>query len=195
MPAILFFLNSMGLGVGLAMDAFTVSIADGLSEPDMSTRRKHLIAGTFAFFQMMMPLAGWFCVHTVISVFGVLEQWIPWIAFVILGLIGANMVKEGFSDDAEASGNTHRIGVSELIMQAVATSIDALSVGITIAEYPFSGAAAAAVIIGAVTYAICLGGIYLGGRVGTRFNRKASVFGGAILIFIGAEILIRGLFF
>ncbi len=190
---VLFIFNAVLLGAGLAMDAFSVSIADGLSEPDMRGSKKNLIAGTFAFFQTAMPLAGWLCVHTIVTLFTAFEKFIPWIAFILLFLIGFNMIREGMRAQEEES--LHAAGFSQLVMQGIATSIDALSVGFTIADYPLRGALAAALIIGAVTFVICRIGLVIGLKIGTRYNRRASLFGGTILICIGLEILIKGLFF
>ena len=137
----LFFLNSALLGVGLAMDAFSVSMANGLHDPGMSRKRMCIIAGTFGVFQAVMPMTGW------------------------------------------------------LFMQGVATSIDALSVGFTIAEYGWLMALAASGIIAVVTFFLCMAGLRIGKKFGTKLSGKASVLGGVILIGIGLEIFISGVFF
>lgn len=190
---ILFVLNNILLGVGLAMDAFSVSLANGLNEPSMKKGRMTVIAGTFGIFQWLMPLIGWICVHTVVRYFSSFEKFIPWIALVLLLYIGGKMLIEGIrnkdGEDAKKKGTSFK----ELIIQGIATSIDALSVGFTIAEYGFLMALAATVIIGAVTFAICMGGLFLGKKFGTRLAGKASVLGGIILIGIGLEIFITGL--
>ena len=194
-----FFFNSITLGAGLAMDAFSVSLANGLGEPKMSPRRAAGIAGVFAFFQGLMPLLGWVCVHTVAEKFQIFEKFIPWIALILLGFIGTKMLVEGLRckcepDDCECKCENKRLGFTALLVQGVATSIDALSVGFTIADYDFFAALICALIIAAITFFICLGGIYLGKRFGTAFAGKSSVFGGAILIFIGLEIFITSFF-
>jgi len=188
-----FFFNSILLGVGLAMDAFSVSLANGLNEPQMRTRKSCAIAGTFAFFQALMPLLGWICVHTVVQCFTSFEKWIPWIALALLGFIGGKMLIDGIknTDEPTSSGG---VGIAALLVQGVATSIDALSVGFTIAEYDFFSALLAALIIALVTFIICLFGILIGRHVGTKLAGKASIFGGAILILIGLEIFIKSWF-
>lgn len=185
----MFFFNSLLLGVGLAMDAFSVSLANGLNEPKMRKSRQCFIAGVFAFFQFLMPLAGFFCVHTVASFFSVFENFIPWIALLLLGFIGGKMLFEGIkskSEDAPLSA----VGIGALLLQGVATSIDALSVGFTISHYSPLGAALSSLIIAAVTFILCMGGIFLGKKFGTKLCSKASILGGCILIFIGVEIFV-----
>ena len=150
-----------------------------------------VIAGVFALFQAVMPMLGWVCVHTLVQYFTAFEKFIPWIALVLLVFIGGKMLLDGiFNKDGE---ETHRVGFFALIIQGVATSIDALSVGFTIAEYELLWALVAVLIIAAVTFAICLGGIYIGKKFGTKLSTKAAIFGGIILIAIGIEIFIKGL--
>ena len=186
-------LQSVMLGVGLAMDAFSVSLANGLNEPKMKVKRMCLIAGVFAFFQALMPMTGWFCVHNLIRFFSVFEKFIPWIALILLAFIGGKMLLEGIrnkEDGDEESGSN--LGFKLLLVQGVATSIDALSVGFTISEYGFIMALASALIIAAVTFVICMAGITIGKKFGTKMANKASVLGGVILIIIGIEIFITG---
>ena len=190
---LLFFLNSALLGVGLAMDAFSVSLANGLNEPDMRRRKLCLIAGTFAFFQALMPVIGWTCVHTIVQYFRSFEKWIPWIALVLLLFIGGKMLIEGIRN-RDGEGEKPRVRVAALLIQGVATSIDALSVGFTIAEYGFLMALVCALIIAAVTFVICVGGLLIGRKFGTKLAGKASVLGGIILIAIGIEIFLTGVF-
>lgn len=189
---LVFFLNSMLLGVGLAMDAFSVSLANGLNEPKMGKRRICLIAGTFALFQAVMPMTGWFCVHTLVMLFHSFEPFIPWISLLLLCYIGGKMLLEGLRGGNE-EGERRTLGPGMLLMQGIATSIDALSVGFTIAEYDGWMALVCALIIASVTFVICTAGLLIGRSFGTRFAGKASVLGGAILILIGIEILVTGL--
>ena len=192
----MFFVNSLLMGVGLAMDAFSVSVANGLADPRMR-RGKHLtIAVTFAVFQAAVPLFGWFFVHTILSWFSWLEGLIPWISLVLLSVIGGKMIYESARRDCDKEScelPAVRLGWLALILQGIATSIDALSVGLTIAEYPFGPALLEAVIIAAVTFFICFLGVYLGRRFGDRFSGKAEIAGGVILIAIGIEIFLTGI--
>ena len=189
---LVFFFNSILLGAGLAMDAFSVSLANGLSEPGMKRGRMGGIAGVFAFFQALMPMAGWICVHTVVQYFQSFEKCIPWIALALLGFIGGKMLLEGIRPQETAE--VVSVSASVLLMQGIATSIDALSVGFTIAEYGFVMALVCALIIAAVTFLICMAGLLIGRKAGTKLSGKASVLGGAILIAIGLEIFLTGIF-
>ncbi len=184
-----FVFNSLLLGVGLAMDAFSVSLANGLSDPGMKPGRACGIAGIFGFFQALMPLLGWVCVHTILQYFSALEALIPWIALGLLSYIGGKMIYESLRG-GEESQSGRSLGLGTLLMQGVATSIDALSVGFTIAEYELLMALACAGIIAAVTFVICLAGLYIGRAAGTRLAGKAGLLGGGILIFIGLEIFV-----
>lgn len=187
----LFFLNSALLGVGLAMDAFSVSLANGLSEPQMKRGRMVSIAGVFGGFQALMPMLGWLCVHTIVQYFKAFDRFIPWIALILLGYIGGKMLWEGLRGGEDDEKPAMNFGM--LLVQGVATSIDALSVGFTIADYGPIMALTASIIIAAVTFAICMGGLSLGKRFGTRLAGKASVLGGVILIGIGVEIFLSGI--
>lgn len=189
----MFLMNSTLLGVGLAMDAFSVSLANGLHEPQMKKGRMSLIAGVFALFQAAMPMIGWVCVHTILQYFKVFEKAIPWIALFLLLYIGGKMILEGVKGE-EAEESNGALGMSALLIQGVATSIDALSVGFTISEYNALMALLCAAIIAVVTFIICMVGLHLGKSFGTKFAGKADIFGGVILIGIGIEIFITGIF-
>lgn len=190
---VLFFLNSALLGVGLAMDAFSVSLANGLNEPHMKKSTSCGIAGVFAFFQALMPMTGWICVHTIVEYFHAFEKFIPWIALILLAFIGGKMVVEGIRSRGE-DVEKPKLGFGTLMVQGIATSIDALSVGFTIAEYGFAMALTASLIIAAITFFICITGLVIGKKFGTKFSNKASILGGVILIAIGLEIFITGVF-
>ena len=185
-----FVLNSALLGVGLAMDAFSVSLANGLNEPGMRRPQMAKIAGVFAFFQWLMPLLGWLFVHTIASYFSLFQRAVPWIALALLGWIGGKMLWEGLRG-GPAQEDARPLRNSTLLAQGVATSIDALSVGFTIAEYDAVMALAAALIIAVLTFAICVSGLLIGRRFGTRLAGKSSILGGVILIAIGLEIFIK----
>ncbi len=190
---LVFFFNSVLLGVGLAMDAFSVSLANGLNEPAMNRKKMCGIAGVFAFFQAIMPIIGWICVHTILQCFKAMEKWIPWIALVLLLYIGGRMLIEGIRNRENKTEIT-KVGVAAILVQGLATSIDALSVGFTIAEYRFMMALVCTFIICIVTFLICLTGLVLGKKFGTRYSRNATILGGAVLIVIGIEIFLTGIF-
>ena len=189
----IFFFNSALLGVGLAMDAFSVSLANGLNEPKMKKNKMCGVAGIFAFFQALMPMIGWVCVHMLVQYFKAFEKFIPWIALILLLFIGGKMLIDGIKNkdgEVEKTG----VGLAALFVQGVATSIDALSVGFTISEYGFVMAAICALIIAVVTFIICMAGLFIGKKVGTKLSGKANILGGLILIFIGIEIFVTGIF-
>lgn len=189
-----FFVTNIMLGVGLAMDAFSVSLANGLNEPCMRKRKVFAIAGVFAFFQALMPMLGWICVHTIAQHFKAFEMFIPWIALILLGFIGGKMLIEGIKNETDDPCLNKRLGLTALIMQGIATSIDALSVGFAIANYNLVSALFAALIIALVTFCICLPGVLIGRGAGTKLAGKAGILGGIILIGIGIEIFITGIF-
>ena len=190
----LFLLNSAALGAGLAMDAFSVSLANGLHEPRMPRGRMGLIAGVYALFQYSMPMIGWICVRTIAEKFVSFQKLIPYIALILLLYIGGKMLIEGLKERKEEgdTGSGHALRPGELLLQGIATSIDALSVGFTIEKYNLVMANAASMIIGIVTFVICVCGLAVGKKAGTRLSWKASVLGGCILIGIGLEIFITG---
>lgn len=190
----LFFLNSVLFGVGLAMDAFSVSLVNGLADPKMKTRKMLTVAAVFASFQALMPLIGWVFVHSLVTWFSWISGVIPWISLVLLSLIGGKMIADAYKPcerEGECGGG---VGFLALAAQGVATSIDALSVGFTIAEYTLLPALLSAAIIGAVTFGVCFLGVWLGKHFGTRFSHKAEILGGVLLILIGVEIFLTGIF-
>ena len=203
-----FFFNAILIGIGLAMDAFSVSLANGLNEPKMKNAKMCGVAATFGIVQGFMPFIGWLCVHTVAQYFTAFEVLIPWIALALLSFIGGKMLYESIKEMKECKAacqgdeacelacefKPKTLGLWTLIVQGIATSIDALSVGFTIAEYNVWEALIAATIIAAVTFFICLGGIMIGKKTGTVLAGKAGLIGGAILIFIGLEIFITSWF-
>lgn len=186
----MFFLNAGLFGIGLAMDAFSVSMANGLAEPDMKKRKSLGIAGVFGIFQTAMPLIGWLCIHTLFEAFESFQRFIPWIALALLGFLGGRMLIEGIrgTDAPQAAA----LGIGALLVQGIATSIDALSVGFTIAELDLAEALIEALIIGVVTFGICIAGVYIGRKLGAQISGKATVVGGVILILIGIEIFLKG---
>ncbi len=190
-----FIFTNIMLGVGLAMDAFSVSLANGLGDHSMKRRKMALIAGTFAFFQALMPFLGWLCVHTLTEQFSAFQKFIPWIALLLLGFIGGKMLLEGVRacrcgccEDAVVD-----FSITTLLVQGVATSIDALSVGFTIAKYGIFESLFAALLIAAVTFIICLGGLVIGKKFGAGLSGKSTILGGSILIIIGIYIFAKGM--
>ena len=191
-------INSLLLGAGLAMDACSISIANGIVEPGMRKRRMLLIAGVYAVFQFMMPMLGWLLVTTLEEIFTKFSILIPWIALVLLLFIGGKMIveailekKNGRKTDEE---QVTKLTFKTLIVQGIATSIDALSVGFTIADYSLKRAFAASLIIGVVTLVICLIGLIFGRKIGEKISGTATIIGGIILIVIGIEIFVKGVF-
>lgn len=190
--SVMFFFNSALLGVGLAMDAFSVSLANGLNESEMKKNKMCGIAGVFAGFQFAMPMIGWICVHTIVQFFKAFERFIPWIALILLAFIGGKMLIGGIrSKDSDEKEQEIKIGA--LLIQGIATSIDALSVGFTIAEYGWLMAFVSALIIAVVTFVICMAGLVIGKKFGTKLSDKAQILGGSLLIAIGIEIFITGM--
>lgn len=192
---LMFFVNSILFGIALAMDAFSVSLANGLNEPKMKKRRLCLIAGTFSFFQFLMPLIGWFCVCTILQYFEAFSKLIPWVALALLGFIGGKMLIEGIRNRNCTACEVPAVGFGALLVQGVATSIDALSVGLDIGAYDFLQALVCCLLIAVVTFGICVGGLLIGKKFGCCLAGKASILGGSILIIIGLEIFIKGIFF
>ena len=188
-----FLLTNVLLGIGLAMDAFSVSVANALTETGMRKCRMAAIAGVYALFQIAMPLIGWSCVHAFVERFRSFSRFIPWIALLLLLFIGGKMLWESFrSREEETERASAAVGAGTLLLQGLATSIDALSVGFTIADYAFPYALLSAAIIGAVTFAVCLVGLLIGKAVGKKLAGKASAVGGLILIAIGLKIFFSG---
>lgn len=200
----LFFFNSALLGVGLAMDAFSVSAANGLAEPNMKKSKEFSISGTFAFFQFLMPMLGWVLVRFAAEQFTAFQKAVPYIALVLLLFIGGKMLYEGIKnkgyndingengENGEEATAVTKLTLLRLLVQGIATSIDALSVGFTIAEYKVTEALVCSAIVAAVTFGICVAGTYIGKKFGTKLAGKAIILGGVILMIIGLEIFIKG---
>ncbi len=192
-----FIISSISFGIALAMDAFSMSLANGLNEQKMKKGRMCTIAGVYTFFQFAMPLIGWICVHTILSYFKEFEKFIPYIALALLGYIGGKMLIEGIKnpDGEQEEGGHGAAGFAALILQGIATSIDALSVGLDIGTYTIAEALVCCTLIAVVTFFICMGGLILGKKFGTKLAGKASILGGVILVAIGLKIFISGVFF
>ena len=184
------FLEISLIGVGLAMDAFAVSICKGLAMRRMNYKKAIIIAAFFGVFQALMPALGYVLGTTFANKIAAIDHWI---AFILLALIGANMIKEALSsDDDECQDDSLRLG--DLIMLSIATSIDALAVGITFAFFNVSLLLSVS-MIGIITFIICVIGVKVGNVFGEKYKSKAELAGGLILIVMGAKILIDHLFF
>lgn len=188
--SLFFFVNCILLGIGLSMDAFSLSMASGLAEPAMPRRRMITIAAVFGSFQLLMPLIGWGCVFFILDLYASLRPYIPWAAFCILSALGLLMIRDSLTGNGESA--FLRKGFTGLLVMGIATSIDALSAGFAIAGYDAAHALAASVIIGAVTFCICLLGLWAGKHCGMRFTGRAVIFGGLILIAVGLEAVLIG---
>ena len=187
MWSFLFFANSFLLGVGLAMDAFSLSLTNGMTYPDMSRSHAFATAGTFGLFQMIMPMAGWAAIRFLADTFREIQRWTPWIALAVLCFLGIKMIIDAVRNKEETPART----TGTLIVEGITTSLDALSVGFTIYMYPWFQAAAESAIIGAVTFGICIAGVFLGKAIGVRLKNKARIIGGIILIAVGIEIFVK----
>lgn len=190
MSDLFFIVSSVLLGVGLAMDAFSVSMANGLNEPEMRRRKRLLIAGVFGGFQGLMPLLGWLAVHTIVEIFSAFSRFVPLLGFILLLFVGGKMLMEGIwawnDDEVENKMLKKRV----LFVQAIATSIDALSIGFTIADYSLIRAFICALIIAAITLGLCIIGLRIGRYFGVKLAGKASVIGGLILIGIAIKLVV-----
>ncbi len=191
-----FFIESVTIGIALAMDAFSVSLANGLHEPNMKRGKSLTVAGAFGIFQGLMPFIGWILVHTLAEQFEVINNLIPWVALGLLGYIGGKMLVEGIEEYRCRRGGGNEcpvpqtLGFTAILVQGVATSIDALSTGLMIPHYTLPEALVCALIIALITFAICFAGVHIGRKFGTVLSGGSSIFGGSILIIIGLEIFI-----
>mgnify|MGYP002519213909 FL=1 len=197
METLIWILTAIGLGAGLAMDACAVSMSNGLAEPKMKINKILTIAGFFGAFQIIMPIIGYLAV-TVLSValgerftkvFGYL---VPWIALTLLLILGIKMIvegiKEGKNKDNENEESTKKLTIKVLFIQAIATSIDALSVGVIYGNVVPLEAYMTFLIVGVVTFGISVAAVFIGKKFGTIFSNKATIAGGIILCAIGFEI-------
>lgn len=175
------------LGIGLAMDAFAVSICKGLSMKKMNWKNAMIIAFYFGVFQAIMPAIGYFLGTTFESFVTTIDHWL---AFILLSIIGGNMIKESFDNEEEKKND--RVDFKTMIVLALATSIDALAVGITFAFFDVNLILAIS-IIGVITFFVSLLGVKVGNRFGDKYQNKAELMGGIILVLLGIKILLEHL--
>lgn len=178
------------LSVGLAMDAFSVSVCKGLGMKKLNLRDGFIIALFFGVFQAGMPLIGYFLGSRFA---GYISSFSHWVAFVLLGIIGAKMIFEAFHEDDEASENDEfSLKIGQLFILAIATSIDALAVGIVFAAEQ-AHLVRSVTLIGIITLALSFAGVIIGNKFGSRYEKKAEIAGGIILVLIGIKLLLDGL--
>ena len=180
------FIELLLLAVGLSMDAFAVSICKGLSVGRLKPRHCVTAGAYFGGFQALMPLLGWLLGR---QFEGLIKSVDHWIAFGLLGIIGANMIRESFGKDENLNDS---FSVKAMLPLAIATSIDALAVGVTFAFLDVNIILSVS-LIGATTFAISAAGVKIGNVFGTKFKSKAELLGGAILVLLGVKILIEHL--
>ena len=191
--------SSSLLGIGLAMDAFSVSLANGLNEPKMKLNKVFGISGLFAVFQAIMPLIGWVAISAFLELFHKFKPFIPWIAFILLCFIGGQMLFDSIKSGSENEEKTKKLTIGALILQAIATSIDALTAGIDLARdyslVQYAYVLIAVSIIAVLTFGICFSGVKLGQKMGTKLANKAGILGGCVLIFLGLKIFFVDIIF
>ena len=181
------------LAVGLAMDAFAVATCRGLEMKKFSVRHAILIALFFGVFQAGMPLLGW---AVGIQFSGYIEAYDHWIAFGLLSCLGVKMIVDSFKKEDVGEGTESTLNIKQLLLMSVATSIDALAVGITFALMKFErflNVLPPVSIIGGVTFILSFSGVFIGNRIGLKFKNKAELIGGTVLILIGVKILLEHL--
>ncbi|HBL41170.1 MAG TPA: hypothetical protein DDY98_06220 [Ruminococcaceae bacterium] len=178
------------IAVSLAMDAFAVSICKGLNMTKFSMKNALIIGGFFGVFQALMPTVGWLLGSGFQKYITSFDHWI---AFGLLALIGANMVREALGKDEDDNENADKLKIKELFALAIATSIDALAVGITFALQDNVNIGWTVLLIGIITFVISVGGVFIGNRFGAKYKSKAELAGGIILILIGLKILLEDL--
>lgn len=197
METLIWILTAIGLGAGLAMDACAVSMSNGLAEPKMKLGKIFTIAGFFGVFQIIMPIFGYLAVTVLSATLGenftrIFGYLVPWIALTLLLILGIKMIvegiKEGKDSNKENEESVKKLTIGGLFVQAIATSIDALSVGVIYGNVVPLEAYTTFLIIGIVTFGISVAAIFIGKKFGTIFSNKATIAGGIILCAIGLEI-------
>ena len=184
------FIELLLIAAGLSMDAFAVSICKGLGMKRVNLKVAVVLALFFGGFQALMPLIGWALGSQFLGIIGPIDHWV---AFVLLAVIGGKMLWEAFHDGDEGDGKpADRIDLGEFFILAVATSIDALAVGISFAALSVDIVPSVA-LIGVTTFAFTIAGVFVGNFFGSRYEKPASIVGGVVLILIGTKILLEHL--
>lgn len=178
------------LGVGLSMDACAVSMANGFNPHCKKLNKVFLIAFLFGLFQGLMPLLGYFVAHSIL--FDIISKFAPYVSLIVLTIIGGKMIADGMKNDEDADCCSG-LGFKLLLIQAIATSIDALSVGLVLASFKVKTALLASLVIALVTFALSLVAVFIGKKFGTILQNKAQLLGGIILVLIGVFIFIKGI--
>lgn len=187
-----FIISSVLFGFGLAVDAFLISLAGGMNEPNAKRGKIFASATVFALFQFAAPMIGWLCVRTLAERFLLFNECLSAIALAVLLFLGIKMLAEGL---AKKEGNTEekpKHGIGALIVRATVSSVDALSMGFTIAEYSWQTAVTGAAIIAAITFIAYAAGFFIGRKFGNKFADKAMVIGGILFIVMALEVFFRG---
>ena len=187
-----FIISSILFGLGLAVDAFLISLAGGVNEPNAKRGKILASALVFAQFQLAAPLIGRLCVRTVAERFLFFKECLSGIALAVLLFLGIKMLVEGLRQSKSKDGEKPKSGIGALLLSAAVSSVDALSMGFTIAEYSLWTAVAGAGIIAAITFIAYTAGFFIGRKFGTRLADKAMVIGGILFIVMALEVFIRG---
>ena len=181
------FLTLLGIGVGLSMDAFSVAVCKGLGMPKINKKQTLLIGLFFGGFQALMPLIGWLLGSSFSSYVSFLA---PWVSFVLLSIIGGKMIYEAIKGDNECECCEHPFSMAELLSLAVATSIDALVMGVSF-SLDGTNIFSAILIIGVTTFLLSMVGVLVGHHFGTKYQKRAEIAGGVILCLIGIKTLLE----
>ena len=185
------FIDLLLIGIGLSMDAFAVALCKGLNMRKINYRHTAVIALFFGGFQALMPLVGWFLGTRFLEY---IEKFDHWVAFILLAFIGGKMIFDAFHEEEECDCCKEKevLNIGELFIMAVATSIDALAVGIAFACSSVK-IIPAITLIGITTFVICFAGVIIGNNFGAKYKNKAQLCGGIVLVCIGIKILVEGL--
>lgn len=182
------FVELVLIAVGLSMDAFAVALCKGLSETKANYKNAAVIAVFFGGFQALMPFIGWLLASRFINYISAYDHWI---ALILLSFIGGKMLYDAFHEDGQVCENSNSFDIKEVLMLSVATSIDALAVGITFALLPSVNIILSVFLIGIITFVLSFIGGIMGNRLGARLGKKAEIAGGLVLIMIGLKIFIE----